>query len=77
MTLVTLTTMLTKMVTEMVTEMVTTMVLMRALLFDILVSIVIFQKWIRFAPRSKAEKGSIYDGNIMDTKIQPSTESLV
>lgn len=69
MTLVTLTTMVTKMVAKMF--------LMTALLFDILVSIVIFQKWIRSAPRLKAEKGSIYDGNIMDTKIQPSTEDLV
>ena len=51
--------------------------IMTALLFDILVSIVIFQKWIIYAPRSKTEKGSIYDSNIMDTRIQPSTEYLV
>ena len=47
------------------------------LLFDILVSIVIFQKWIRFALTSKLEKWSLYDMNIMDTKIQQSMENLV
>ena len=51
--------------------------IMTRLLFDILVLIVIFQKWIRFALTSKVEKGSLYDMNIMDTKIQPSMENLV
>ena len=52
-------------------------IMTRPLLFDILVSIVIFQKWIKFALTSKLEKGSLYGTNIMDTKIQPSMENLV